>query len=443
MQTVASMQNNMEQNEIDVNQVERQSASNAADPMQNDFVVCASRLWQARGFIVKAVVAGAIASAIVSLLLPKKYESTARLMPPASRNSQSSAFLAGALSGPLSGVGASALGIQSPSALYEQILESRSVQDYLIDKFDLRHVYRTSTYEDARTILAADTQIADDRKSGVVTLIVTAKSPTLAAGLAAGYVDELNTLMVQLDTSAAHRERVFLESRLKGIEQDLDNDTTELSQFTSKNTVVVGEEQSKAIFTAAETLRGQTILAKADLQALQQAYKPDNERVRAAQARLDELQRQLAQMQGTAGSSNESADGFPTIRELPLLGAKYTGIYRQLMVEQAIYEALTKQYELAKVEEARDLPTVRVIDAANMPEKKSWPKRTLLVLAGTFIAFFFSCAYVLGQDWWRVSRSPWRQFGGAIAEGLAADVSRIRGFRGRKKADRRPDSQLP
>lgn len=443
MQTVATMQNNMEQNEADVNRAERQPAFGAATPMQNDFVVYASHLWRARGFIVKAMLAGAIAAAVLSLELPRMYQSSVRLMPPANRRSQASSLLAGAASGPLGEAGASALGIQTPSALYEQVLESRTVADHLIDKFDLRHVYHTSTYADARLRLAASTDIANDRKSGVIALIVTAESPKLAAGLAAGYVDELNALMVQTDTSAAHREREFLETRLKGIEQDLGNYTTELSQFTSNNTVVVGEEQSRAIFTAAEALRSQAIMAKADLQALQQAYTPDNERVRAAQARLNELQRQLAQMQGTAGSLNQSANGFPTIRELPLLGAKYTGIYRQLMVEQAVYEALTRQYETAKVEEARDLPTVRLIDDADVPEKKLPSKRILRVLAGAFLAFLFSCAYVLGQDWWRDSRSPWRQFGGEIAEGMAADVSRIRRFRGFRKAARRPDSQLP
>lgn len=420
MQTSADWQNNTDGNEAGVSRREPPSAVQAGDPRQNDFVVYAVRLWRARRFIAAVVVAGAVVSAIISFLLPRKYQSTARLMPPASRNSQTPSLLAGALSGPLATAGASALGIQSPSAIYEQILQSRSVQDHLIDQFDLRRVYATTTYEDARNRLSADTQIAGDRKSGVVTLIVTAGTPKLAEGLAAGYLEQLNTLMVQLDTSAAHRERVFLEGRLKGIEQDLDTYSTELGQFTSKNTVVAGEEQSKAVFTAAEVLRGQTIQAKADLQALQQIYTPDNARVRAAQARLDELQRELAKMRGGGADAETAPEGFPSIRELPLLGARYTGMYRQLAVEQSVYETLTRQYELAKVEEARDLPSVRVIDAANLPEKKSWPKRSLLVAASTFLAFLFSCAYVLGQAWWAESDSAWRHLAGEVAGDLRA-----------------------
>jgi len=427
---------NLEQNTADLELAARQPGLFLADPAQNDFAVYALRLWRARGFIVKAVLAGALLSAIVALVLPKKYQSTARLMPPASRTSQASALLAGAVPASPADAGMGVLGIQSPSAIYEQVLESRTVEDHLIDKFNLRRVYGTATKADARTRLAAATEVAVDRKSGVVTLTVTAKSPKLAADLAAGYVEELNTLMVELDTSAAHRERVFLESRLKGIEQDLENYSNQLSQFTSKNAVVVGDEQSKAVFTAAETLRGQAIAAKANLLALQQEYTADNERVREAQARLNELESQLSEMRGSSASSS-SPDGFPSIRELPLLGAKYSGIYRQLVVEESAYESLTKQYEMAKVEEARDLPTVRVIDEANVPEKKSSPKRTLLVLAGTFLAFLFSCAFVFVQDWWRASRSPWRRVAGEVA----ADLSRIPGFRKTRRTNRQTMSQ--
>jgi uncharacterized protein involved in exopolysaccharide biosynthesis len=394
----------------------------------NEFVSYATRIWRARGFILKAVVAGAVASVILAYALPKRYESTTRLMPPANRSSQASSLLANLGQGPLAAAGSNALGLQSPSALYEQVLESRTVLDYLIDKYDLRKVYRVSTYKDARSRLGDNTQIADDRKSGVITVIVEARSPQLAQQLARGYVDELNSLMVELDTSAAHRERVFLEDRLKGVDEDLKNYSAQLGKFTSKNTVVAGEEQSKAIFTAAETLRGQAIVAKADLVALQKVYGPDNERVRAAQAKVDELQHQLAQMRGTDQPGGDSMDGFPSIRALPMLGAQYSDLYRQMTVEEAVFENLTKQYEMAKVEEARDLPTVRVLDDADLPEVKSWPRRTLIVLAGTFWALLISCTYVLLRAWWLGADSPWRRFAGEVASNAAADVARVPGF---------------
>lgn len=402
--------------------------------MSNDFIGYASLLWRARRFVFKTVIAGAVASLIVAFLLPKSYQSTVRLMPPG-QGSEASSLLAEMATGPAADVASEALGLEDPSAIYVQVLQSRTVQDHLIDRFDLRRVYHTKTYKDARLVLTAMTEIANDRKSGVVSLMVTASTPELAAKLGKGYFEELNTLMVQLDTSAAHRKRVFLENRLKGVQSDLQNISTQLAEYSSKN-AVMGEEQNKAVFGSAEELRGHAIEAKAELLALEQAYKPDNERVRVAQARVDEFDRQLAKMQGSGGPMEISADGFPTIREMPLLGVKYASLFRDLTVEEGVYAALTKQYEMARVDEARDLPTVRVLDEADVPEKKSSPKRSLVLLAGTFLSFILSCAYVLGQDWWRNSRSPWRHFGREVAEGLAVDVSPLPRFFGRKKADR-------
>ena len=417
----------MEKSTLRVDQAAGRSTALAPYADQNTFVAITLRLWQARRFILTAVFVGAVASAILSLVLPKKYQSTARLMPPSTGSSSASALLAGAVPQALQNAGASALGIQSPGAIYLQVLQSRTVADHLIDKFDLRRQYHTTSYLVARLRLAGETEVAEDRKSGVVTIMVTESSPKLAQQLAQGYVDELNDLMVHVDTSAAHRERVFLENRLKEVVNDLNTDSAELGQFTSKNTIVVGDEQSKAVFTAAETLRGQAILAKADLLALKQTYTSDNEHVRVAQAKLDELERELAAMRGTNTTSDTQSNGFPSIREIPLLGVKYAGLYREMLVEEAIYESLTKQYEMAKVEEARDLPTVRVLDQADLPERKSSPKRTLIVLGGTFLSGMLACALVLTMDWWSVSHSPWRLLAGDISADVASTLHSLPG----------------
>jgi uncharacterized protein involved in exopolysaccharide biosynthesis len=371
-------------------------------------------------------VIGGLLSVILALMQPKQYESTTSLMPPKSRSASESSLLA-SMAGPLAAAGSNALGLQTIGALYEKVLGSRTVQDHLINQFDLRNVYHTSTYNAARLRLSANTQISDDRKSGVITITTRASSPQLAAELAKGYVDELNTLMAQLDMSSAHREREFLEQRLKDVEADLENDATQLGQFSSKNTVVSGEEQSRAIMTAVETLRGQAIIAKADLAALQQIYSPGNERVRAAQAKFDELQRELAQMRGSGAPGAEDVDGFPSIRALPMLGVKYADIYRHLAVQTSIFEALTKQYEMAKVEEARDIPTVRVLDAAEVPEKKSHSVRTLMVLSGTILAFLLACGCVLVQGWWKSFNSPWKRFVTEIAAAVISDISHVPG----------------
>lgn len=400
------------------NQPERTSADgkqrefpiSPEDTISDDFLIYASRLWGARRFILSVTITGSVLSIILAFTLPKQYESSTSLMPPANRSSSQAALLA-SVAGPLASAGSTALGLQTPGALDEQVLRSRTVQDYLINRFDLRQVYHTATYKDTRLKLAANTEISSDQKSGVITVVAKAPSPQLAVALAQGYVDELNTLMVQLDTSAAHRERLFLENRLKDVEMDLETDSAQLGQFSSHNAVVVGSEQDRAIMTSVETLRGQVIEAKAQLAALQQVYSSDNERVRAARAKFDELQHELARIRGSAiPDSSQDVDGFPSIRALPLLGVKYASLYRHLQVQESVYETLTKQYEMTKVEEARDLPTVRVLDSADLPEQKSSPRRSILVLLGTFVACLLASAYVLVQRWWTDSNSPWKDF---------------------------------
>ena len=212
--------------------------------------------------------------------------------------------------------GSDALGLRTPGAVFVQALQSRTVQDHLIDRFELRKAYGVSLYKDARQRLAADTEANEDRKSGVISVTVVARSPQLAAALAKGYVDELNALMRQVDSSAAHRERVFIEGRLQSVKEELDRDWSALSQFSSKNTTVDLTEQGKSMVTAAALLRGQAIAAESELAGLRQIYGPDHARVRASAAKADELRRQFGRV--SVGDKNESeGDGFPSIRKLP------------------------------------------------------------------------------------------------------------------------------
>ena len=331
----------------------------------------------------------------------------------------------------MANIGSDALGLQTQSALYEKVLQSRTIQDHLIDRFDLRKVYRTALYSNARLRLNDNTEINDDRKSGVITITVRAPSPQMAAAMAKSYVDELNTVMMQLDTSSAHRERVFLESRLKEVEADIDRDATRLGAFSSKNTTLDLTEQGKAMMTGEELLRGQAIAAESDLEALRQIYGPENERVLAAHARSDELQRQLETMRGSSGADAGEVNGYPSIRKLPLLGVEYADLDRNLRVQEVVFETLTKEYETAKVDEAKDLPTVRVLDEADVAERKSQPKRTLIVAMGVCLAFLFSCVYILGENWWSGvdDDGALKNFARELRTGMAADLSRVPGLR--------------
>jgi capsule polysaccharide export protein KpsE/RkpR len=179
----------------------------------------------------------------------------------------------------------------------------------------------------------------------------------------------------------------------------------EFSQFASKNTAIDIKEQGKAMVDAAATLQGQFIAARSELEGLKQLYTDQNVRVRAAEARMVELETQLEKLGGKDESTSlteaEKNDPlYPSIRRLPLLGVTYADLYRRTKVQEAVFETLTQEYELAKVQEAKEIPTVKVLDPPNLPDKKSFPPRTLLVLLGTVLAFSCGVTWVFGSALW-------------------------------------------
>lgn len=391
-------------------------------------------LWNRRRLLIRATAWGMAAALALAFLLPRRYESTARLMPPESQSASGTAILA-ALSGS-SGLGAMAgnlLGLKGTGALFVGILGSRTIQDRLVDQFDLMEVYGASRREDARKELASRTSLSEDRKSGIVTITVEDRDPARAAALAGAYVRELDRLVVELTTSAAHRERMFLEDRLRAVKEDLDAAAKEFSEFASKNTTLDIREQGRAMVDAAASLQGQLIAAQTELEGLRQVYTDNNVRVRAVRARITELRRQIEKMGGdprAAGAGEKSLGSpYPTLRELPLLGVTYADLYRRTKIQETVYELLTQQYELAKVQEAKEIPSVKVLDEPVVPEKKSFPPRLLILLAGTLLAFLGSAAWVLGSARWQETdpADPGRQLAEEIFTVLQARASRLTG----------------
>jgi capsule polysaccharide export protein KpsE/RkpR len=347
-------------------------------------------------------------SVVAALLIPNRYQSVARLMPPDNQSTSGLAMAASALTGGAAGLGGIAselLGLKSSSDLLVGILASRSAQDKLIQQFDLRKVYGVRRMEDARKDLAARTDISIDRKSQIITITVTDKDPHRAAAMAQAYIEELNRLVADVSTSAARRERIFLEGRLQAVNQDLEAAEKEFSQFASKNTAIDIKEQGKAMVDAAATLQGQLIAARSELEGLRQIYADTNVRVRAMQARVAELENQLQKVGGKDDSISvqraaPSDSLYPSIRRLPLLGVAYADLYRKTKVQEAVFEALTQECELAKVQEAKEIPTVKVLDPPNLPEKKSFPPRALLTLLGATLALAFGVTWVFGSALW-------------------------------------------
>jgi capsule polysaccharide export protein KpsE/RkpR len=377
--------------------------------------------WTGRRTILRWTIVGMIVSLAVAFIIPKRFESTTRLMPPEQANTTSGmAMLAaaatgttgasigsGALGSGLGSIAGDLLGLKSSGALFVGILRSETVEDDLIKKFSLQKVYRDAHIEDARIDLEAHTDAVEDRRSGIITIQVTDKSPERAAGMAREYVDQLNQVVTILNTSSAHRERVFLEQRLGEVQKDLVAAEHSFSEFASKNTAMDIPEQGKATIEAAAMLEGQYIAAQTELESLRPIYADGNVRVRAAKARVEELARQLDKIGGRFDSpdhpdaNTDQSVQYPSLKRLPVLGVAYADLYRNAKLQEVVFATLTQQYETAKVQEAKETPTVKILDSAQVPGKKSFPPRIQILFLGTFLGFACALLWVFGNDAWQ------------------------------------------
>jgi capsule polysaccharide export protein KpsE/RkpR len=332
------------------------------------------------------------------------YTSTTTLMPPDSASTNSSYLSLMSSSGAAAAAGSALLGVKTPGSTFIGIMKSRTVEEKLVNRFGLISQYKSKLIEDASKQLAANTQMEEDSKSGIITISVEDRNPVLASKIAQGYVEELDRVVALDSTSSARRERIFLEGRLKEIKQDLDDSSEALSQFSTKSRTIDMPSQASAMMGTGLKLQEELATARSDLAGMRQTYSEDNVRVRTASAQVDELQRQMDKITGLSQKGDSRIDtresDYPSLEALPALGLTYADMNRKVLVEDALWEALTKQYEAAKVQEAKEIPTVRVLDAANVPQRKSYPVRRDIVFLGAVLSLFAACILVLILSYW-------------------------------------------
>ncbi len=378
-------------------------------------------LWERRRLLVRVAAVSLLLSLLLAFTLPKRYKSSAQIMPPSnpSMGTAMLAALAGRALGGMNGLGSlagSLLGGNNSTALFVNLLRSGTIAGRLIDRFHLQSVYHTRYRVDTAKHLARETTISDDKKSGVITITVEDTDPRRARDLAQGYLDELNLMVNRTSTSSAHQERVFIEKRLQKVKADLEVAQQQMSQFSSTHATIDIKEQTRAMVDAASRLQAQMILEQANLDSVRQIYGDGNVRVRATQARIAALQAQLSKISGSSAplpaeqtTQSEDKGGtsyelYPPLRQLPRLAVPYADLYRQVQVQETVFELLTQQDELARIQEAKDVPVVGVIDAPGIPEKKSFPPRLLLALLLTVIATSIAAATLLAwQRWLHIS----------------------------------------
>lgn len=397
-------------------------------------------IWSHRRFLFRLALYALIVSTVAAFLIPARFESTTRLMPP---DNEGASGLAGALAamtgggagGALGSVAGDFLGLtgsKNNSEIFVGILESRTVQDKLIQAFELQKIYHDSRMSDARKDLADHTSLSVDRKTQIITIGVIDHDPRRAAAMGEAYVAELNRLVAELSTSSARRERIFLEGRLQSVNKDLESAEREFSEFSSRNTAIDIKEQGKAMVEAAANLQGELIAAESELEGLRQIYSDNSVRVRSVRARISELKEQLEKIggkgEGIPGAPGQESNSlYPSIRKLPLLGVTYADLYRRTKVQEAVFETLTKEYEMAKVQEAKEMPTVKVLDVPNVPDKKSFPPRFLIVVLGTLFAVATGVMWIVARSTWELAESsdPRKLFAQEVLRTLKSGLPRF------------------
>jgi capsule polysaccharide export protein KpsE/RkpR len=379
-----------------------------APPEKASWVENASLFWDHRHIFARAGAVVFVLSIVIALCLPKEYKSEARIMPP-EQGGNSAAMLAALIgkssTGGLAGLAGNLLGAKNNAALLVALLRSDTVSGHLIDRFNLQRVYHTRYRDDAAKRLNRLTKITEDTKTGVITLSVTDETRERARDLAQGYLDELNNLMARVNTSSAHREREFIEQRLNTVQSELQRAQMELSDFSSKNSTIDIREQTRATVDAGARLEGQLIAGESELDSLRQIYGNQNVRVRAAQARNTILQHELQRANGQSdpdprGSDIDASHPYPALRRLPQLGVQWANLYRTVRIHETVFDLLSEEYETARIEEVKAVPTVSVIDFPGIPERKAGPHRTLIVMISTLFSLVAVAIFLLARRSW-------------------------------------------
>lgn len=338
-------------------------------------------------FIIRSTVAAFVISIGISLLLPKIYTSTAMIIP-SQQDPGLMGMMMGQMGGGMASIAGDLLGKGSTADMYVSMLNSNAVSDKIIDRFKLMQVYgqkyRLNTYK----VLDNNVDISAGKKDGIISITIEDKDPKRAAEIANAYVEELSKLTVKLNITGAGQNKVFLEDRLARAKVDLARAEDALKTFQTRNKVVSVPDQATATIGSIAQLKGQLALQEVQLVTLLQQFTERNQEVKTVKASISNLRSQIAQLEGKG-----SGGSIPGVGSVPALGEQYVRLMREFKIQETLVEILTKQYEMAELNATKDIPSLQVLQIAQIPDKKTKPKRSLIVLAITSVVGFIAVLY--------------------------------------------------
>jgi uncharacterized protein involved in exopolysaccharide biosynthesis len=336
---------------------------------------------------------------IIVFLIPVTYTAEAVILTPQQAQSSLSSFM-GPLAGlapaaGMSGLGLlSGLGLRNPADLYVGVLESRTIADELITQFNLKDVYQVPDYTRARKRLARNTRV-ESGKDSLIRVRVDDHDAARAAKLANGYVEELSRSNSRLAFTEAGQRRLFFEGQLKKEKDALADAEIGLRNTQQATGLVAPSGQAEVLLRVGSQLHAEILSHETQLEAMKTFAADDNPRLQIVKRELGVLQSQLNQLE--QGDYKPGTLELPTGR-LPEASLKYIRAMREMKYHETLFEVLSRQYEAARLDEAKSAALVQVVDRAVTPERKSWPPRTLLILAAIVAALLLSSFWELLRE---------------------------------------------
>jgi tyrosine-protein kinase Etk/Wzc len=355
-----------------------------------------------RRLMVRIVLGAAVLATVVAFLLPVRYEAKIVVLPPQQNSSMGSAVLGqlGSLGslGSLAALAGGGLGIRSPADMYVSFLTGRTVEDAMIQRFGLMAEYREKRMSDTRKELESRTTAIAGTKDGLIRISVEDRDPKRAAELANGYVEELRKLSASLAITEAARRRLFFEQQVQEAKDNLAGAEEAMKKTQQSTGVLQIDSQARALIEGAAVLRAQVVAKQVQIQSMRSFAAEDNPRLILAKEELAALQTQLDRV---AGSQHDPGSGINLSKgRVTESGMEYLNRFRDLKYQETVFELLAQEFEMAKLDEAREGSIIQVVDAAVPPDKKSSPHRALIVVLTTLLAFVIAVLWVLASERW-------------------------------------------
>jgi uncharacterized protein involved in exopolysaccharide biosynthesis len=339
----------------------------------------------------------AILAIVISLLLPKSYMATVTLLPPQQNVSMSSSLAAqlGSIAS-MTGMASSGLGIKNPNDMYVAMLESRTVEDAMVQHFGLMREYHARYLSEARKAFEVHATVDGNNKDGLIHISIEDRDPQHAADLANGYVEQFRDMSQHLAITEASQRRLFFEQELQKAKDSLTNAEEALKQTELATGVMQLDSQARVLIDSTATLRAQITAREVQIQGMQTYATAENAQLVQAQRELEGMREQLAKLGGS--EDNPAGELLVPKGLVPEASLEYMRKLRDVKYNETVFDILARQFEAAKLDEAKEGALIQVVDPAVAPDRRTSPKRSLIVIVATVVGFVFGGFIALFQN---------------------------------------------